>query len=217
MKVGVLGTGGVGQALAGKLVSLGHEVMMGSRKAGNEKAVAWAASAGQGGSQGSFADAAGFGELLLNATSGVGSIDALTAAGESNLAGKVLIDVSNPLDMSSGFPPGLSICNTESLGERIQNTFPSARVVKTLNTLNSDVMVRPGIVPGDHNLFLSGNDPAAKAEVATLLESFGWPRGSLIDLGDISTARGTEMYVAFWLRVMIARGNPHFNIHVVST
>ena len=148
MRIGVLGTGIAGQTLAGKLVSLGHEVMMGSRQAGNEKAAAWAREAGPLADEGNFAEAAGFGELLVNATAGSASLDALVSAQPENLTGKVLLDVANPLDFSAGMPPTLTICNTESLGEKIQAAFPEARVVKALNTVNADVMVDPSIVPG---------------------------------------------------------------------
>ena len=214
MKAGVLGTGMVGQALAGKLVELGHEVMMGSRQAGSEKATAWVKAAGGNAREGSFRDAAEFGEVVINATSGAASLAALEAAGAENLSGKVLIDVSNPLSPDSGFPPVLSVCNTDSLGEQIQRAFPDARVVKTLNTINADVMVNPHLVPGDHAIFLSGDDAGAKGRVREILESFGWSGDRIYDLGDISTARGTEMYLAFWLRVMLASGGPHFNIEI---
>jgi 8-hydroxy-5-deazaflavin:NADPH oxidoreductase len=124
MRIGMLGTGTVGRTLASKLVTLGHEVMMGSRQAGNEAAVAWAKTSGQLADAGNFAEAAGFGELLVNATAGAASLDALISAEAENLAGKVVLDVANPLDFSSGMPPTLTICNTESLGEKIQRTFP---------------------------------------------------------------------------------------------
>ncbi|MFN2593374.1 MAG: NADPH-dependent F420 reductase [Actinomycetota bacterium] len=212
MRFGVLGTGGVGQTLATKLVELRHEVTMGSRQKGNEKAVAWAQSAGSGASEGTFEDAAAFGDVVINATAGAGSIDALNSAGGDNLAGKVLIDVSNPLDFSEGFPPKLTVCNGDSLGEQIQMAFPTAKVVKTFNTISSDVMVAPQMLPGDHVVFLSGNDDNAKGQVTDLLGTFGWPEQRVIDLGDIETARGTEMYVMLWIRLMGPMGGPHFSI-----
>jgi predicted dinucleotide-binding enzyme len=199
MEIGVLGTGMVGQAIATKLASLGHEIRMGSRKAGNEDAVAWVTEAGKGASEGTFADAAQFGELVVNCTAGVASVDALTAAGADNLAGKVLVDIANPLDFSQGMPPALAICNDDSLGERIQATFPEARVVKTLNTMNCQVMVDPARVPGEHAVFVSGDDDSAKRVVTALLGGFGWPEERIINLGGISTARGTEMYLPLWL------------------
>ena len=215
MRFGVLGTGTVGQAIGGKLVSLGHEVSMGSRQAGNEKAVAWAAEAGDGAGEGTFADAAGFGEVLVNATAGTASLEALEAAGAENLAGKVLIDVSNPLDFSQGMPPVLSVCNDDSVAERIQRAFPDARVVKALNTINASVMVAPGDLGGSTTVFVCGNDEGAKAQVVELLRSFGWGEGNVLDLGDVGAARGTEMYLPLWLRLMGALGTADFNIKVV--
>ena len=216
MKIGVLGTGPVGRTIAGKLIALGHEVKMGSRTPDNEPAAEWVASAGAGASQGTFADAAAFGELVFNCTSGSASLDALGAAGAENLAGKVLVDVSNALDFSAGPPPSLFVTTKESLGEQIQAAFPEARVVKTLHTMNAEVMVDPSLVPGEHDVFVSGNDAAAKEDVAALLESFGWDRGRILDLGDILGARGTEMYVMLWLRLWQAVGTPHFNVHVAN-
>jgi predicted dinucleotide-binding enzyme len=216
MRFGVLGTGMVGQALASKLVSLGHEVCMGARQANNPRAAAWAAAAGPRVQAGSFADAASFGEIVINATAGAFSLDALRAAGAEHLAGKVLIDVANPIDPTSGMPPQLTVCNTDSLGEQIQRAFPQAHVVKALNTVNAEVMVNPAVLPARHTVFVCGNDAAAKAQVSTLLQSFGWPAESICDLGDISAARGTEMYLALWLRLWGTLGSPHFNIHVVT-
>jgi 8-hydroxy-5-deazaflavin:NADPH oxidoreductase len=218
MRIGILGTGTVGATLGGKLVAGGHEVRMGSRTAGNPRAVAWmaGAGAGAGASEGTFADAASFGEVVLNCTAGVASLAALEQAGHGNLAGKILIDVANPLDFSRGMPPTLTVCNTDSLGEQIQRAFPEARVVKTLNTLNCLIMADPTLVPGDHDVFVSGNDPAARASVAGYLQEwFGWPASNIIDLGDISTARGTEMILPLWVQLMGAFGTATFNWRVV--
>jgi hypothetical protein len=215
MRIGVLGTGRVGKTIATKLVALGHEVMMGSRTAGNETAAEWVTSAGSGASQGTFADAAAFGELVFNCTAGTGSLEALEMAGAENLAGKTLVDVANPLDFSQGMPPRLFICNTDSLAEQIQRAFPDARVVKALNTVNHEVMVDPEKVPGEHDVFVCGNDETAKAEVVDLLRSFGWPAEHVVDLGDISAARGTEAYLLLWLRLRGALQTGHFNIKVV--
>jgi predicted dinucleotide-binding enzyme len=214
VRIGVLGTGNVGQTLSGKLVDLGHEVRMGSRAAGNEKAAAWAADAGKRASEGSFADAAQFGELVLNATAGGASLDALRAAGAENLAGKVLVDVANPLDFSGGMPPTLTVCNDDSLGEQIQREFPDARVVKSLNTVNSAVMVNPASVGG--SIFVCGDDADAKATVTDLLVSFGWPREDILDLGDIGAARGAEMYLPLWLRLYTAKGTGAVNFKIVT-
>lgn len=215
MRIGVLGTGMVGQAIGTKLVDLGHEVAMGSREAGHENAVAWVKGAGEKATEGSFADAAGHGELVINCTSGVASLAALGAAGEENLSGKTLVDVANPLDASQGFPPTLAFCNDDSLGERIQAAFPASNVVKTLNTMNCQVMVEPTRVPGEHAVFVSGEDEGAKREVNDLLESFGWPEERIIDLGGIRTARGTEMYLPLWLSLYGRLGTGDFNIGVL--
>jgi predicted dinucleotide-binding enzyme len=213
MRVGVLGTGMVGETIGAKLVQLGHEVRMGSRSATNEKAAAWAAKGGERASHGTFADAAAFGEILFNCTSGNGSVEALTQAGAENLAGKLLLDVANPLEHSRGFPPSLTVCNTDSLGEQIQRAFPDVKVVKTLNTMNALVMVDPSRVPGTHDVFVSGNDADAKARAVELLRSFGWERP--IDLGDITTARGTEMLLPIWVRLYAALRTGDFNFAVV--
>jgi 8-hydroxy-5-deazaflavin:NADPH oxidoreductase len=215
MKTGVLGTGMVGKAIATKLVGLGHDVMMGSRTADNEQAAEWVSAAGSRASLGTFAEVAGFGELLFNCTAGAGSLDALRSANPEDLAGKVLIDVANPLDFSQGMPPSLFVSNTDSLGEQIQRAFPDTRVVKALHTMNCEVMVDPAKVPGEHDVFVSGNDEAAKADVRELLQSFGWPTERIVDLGDITSARGTEMYLPLWLRLWGAVQTGYFNIKVV--
>jgi hypothetical protein len=164
-------------------------------------------------SQGTFANAAAFGEIVFNCTAGAGSLDALEATGAANLRGKILVDVANPLDFSHGMPPSLFAGNTDSLGERIQAAFPEARVVKTLNTVNANVMVDPGRVPGESDVFVCGNDAGAKSEVTRILKDFGWR--SVIDLGDITAARGTEFYLHLWLRLWGAFKTPDLNIHVV--
>ena len=205
MKIGVLGTGMVGEAIASKLVALGHDVMMGSRDAKNPKAIAWAKRAGAHAQAGTFADAAAFGELLFNCTQGANSVDALRSAGEKRLAGKVLIDVANILPPAQRGP--------ESLGELIQKTFPQAKVVKALNTINSSLMVDASALPDSHTVFMSGNDADAKKRVRELLQAFGWK--DIIDLGDIGTARATESYVSLWVGLWKALGTAQFNIKVV--
>lgn len=214
MRIAVLGTGMVGQTIATKLVALGHEVMMGSRTADNEGATTWAAKAGITGSAGTFADAAAFGELVFNCTAGAASLQALEAAGADNLADKILLDLSNPLDFSKGFPPTLSVCNDDSVGERIQRALPRTKVVKTLNTVANPIMVDPSLLDGDHDVFVSGNDADAKATVSVFLrEQLGWR--SVIDLGDISTARGTEAWLLLWTRLYGALGHADFNLRLV--
>jgi predicted dinucleotide-binding enzyme len=214
MKIAVLGSGMVGQTIGSKLVELGHEVKMGSRIATNEKAAGWVSKAGSGASQGTFSDAAKFGEIVLNCTGGMVSLDALRMAGSENLAGKILIDISNALDFSKGFPPTLSVCNDDSVGEQIQREFPDAKVVKTLNTVNCVLMVNPSLLHGEHDLFMSGNDADAKVMVRKILtEWFGWK--NVIDLGDITTARGTEQLLPIWVRLMGLFKSPQFNFHIV--
>jgi predicted dinucleotide-binding enzyme len=216
MNIGVLGTGMVGNAIATKLVQLGHDVTMGSRTGGNERATAWVESVGGRGHQGTFADATETADLVFSCIAGVHTIEALEASRRRNLEGKVVVDVANPLDFSQGMPPTLSVCNTDSLGEQIQRVFPECRVVKALNTMNCTVMVDPMSVPGNHSAFVCGSYEEAKQDVIGLLESFGWPRPRIVDLGDIAASRGMEMYVALWLRLYGAVGGPNFNIALTS-
>jgi 8-hydroxy-5-deazaflavin:NADPH oxidoreductase len=216
MKIAVLGTGMVGETLASKLVELGHDVRMGSRSATNEKVLAWTKKAGVRGSGGTFADAAAFGEMVFVCTNGANTLDALKAAGAGALAGKVVVDITNPLDFSKGMPPSLTVPSTDSLGEQIQRAFPDAKVVKTLNTMNCNLMVSPRTLPQSHVVFVSGNDGPAKASVKKILESFGWKNEEMIDLGDIATARGTEHYLPLWLRMYGALGTGTFNIAIVK-
>jgi len=197
MRIGVLGTGMVGRAIAGKLTELGHDVRVGSRTAGEDKVP--------------FAEAAAHGEVVFNCTAGSGALDALAAAGGENLAGKLVVDVSNPLARTdSGM--ALSVANTDSLGEQIQRAVPEARVVKSLNTINCQVMVDPASVPGDHVVFVAGDDEDAKAEATQLLGELGWPPERVIDLGDLTAARAMEMYVMLWVRMVPVLGGPRFNI-----
>ncbi len=215
MNIGVLGTGMVGSAIGGKLAQLGHNVKMGSRTADNPKAVEWVKANGTHASQGTLAQAASFGEIIFNCTSGAGSLAALQAAGAENLNGKILVDIANPLDFSKGMPPSLTVCNTDSLGEQIQRAFPQVKVVKTLNTMNASLMVNPALVPGEHDIFVSGDDREAKTQVVDILRHwFGWK--NVIDLGDIKTARGTEMVLPLWITLMGVNQTPMFNLHVVK-
>ncbi|OWY24297.1 NADP oxidoreductase [Sphingobacteriales bacterium UPWRP_1] len=217
MKIAVLGTGMVGDAIGSRLIELGHEVAMGSRTNNNEKAMAFVAKHNGKATARTFADAAAFGEIIFNCTHGVASLEVLKTAGEQNLNGKILIDVANPLDFSKGMPPSLAIANTNSLGEEIQQAFPQAKVVKALNTMWCGLMVNPGMINGgDHHTFISGNDANAKETVKAILMSFGWAAKNIMDLGDISAARGTEMYLPLWLRIWGATNNGAFNIKIVS-
>lgn len=225
MKIAVLGTGMVGRALAGRLAELGHDVTMGTRDVeattartepdayGNPAFPEWARSH-PGVALATFADAAAGAELVVNATNGASSLAVLESAGRDNLAGKVLLDVANPLDFSAGAPPSLFVKDTDSLAEQIQRAHPEARVVKTLNTMNAGLMVAPRqLADGDHSVFVSGNDADAKKTVTGLLESFG--HTDVIDLGDITSARGTEMMLPVWLRLFGVLNNPMFNFKIV--
>jgi len=225
VRLGILGTGVVGKMLAARLAGLGHEVMVGTRNPeqtlsrtepdayGNPPFSAWQEEHPEV-KLGIFEEAATHGEMVVNATAGGVSLEALELAGEDNMNGKILIDVSNPLDFSRGMPPTLSVSNTDSLGEQIQRRFPEARVVKTLHTMNAHLMVDPAqLAETDHTVFVSGNDAEAKQAVTELLESFGWT--DVIDLGDITTARGTEMMLPVWLRLFGALQKPIFNFKIV--
>jgi predicted dinucleotide-binding enzyme len=224
MRIAVLGTGMVGQALAGRLSELGHAVVVGTRDPqatlarsepdgmGNPPFPMWK-SDHPAVDLATFAEAAAGAEVVVNASSGAATLDVLTLAGAQNLAGKVLVDIANPLDFSAGFPPTLFVKDTDSLGEQVQRTFPEAKVVKTLNTLTASLMVQPKTLGEESSVFVSGDDADAKATVVGLLESFG--HADVIDLGGIETARGTEMILPVWLRLMGALGTATFNLKVV--
>lgn len=214
MKIAVLGTGSVGMAIAGKLHQLGHEVQMGSRSADNEKAVGWVAKSGARASNGTFAEAAKFGELIVLCLNGAATMDALQMAGIDHFTGKVVIDITNPLDFSKGMPPTLFVSNTDSLGEEIQRALPEARVVKTLNTVTADLMVNPSLVSGEIDMMLCGNDEKSKQEVSALLHNFGWK--SLIDLGGIQSSRYLESYVLLWVNLWQKFGTPYFGVKFIK-
>jgi 8-hydroxy-5-deazaflavin:NADPH oxidoreductase len=222
MNISILGTGSVGQTFATKLVALGHQVMMGTRNPNDtlqrEKFAEWhqANAAVQ---LGTFSGSAAFGEIILNVLKGDVTIGALQTISAASIAGKILLDVTNPLDFSKGFPPTLldGLNNSNSLAEEIQKIFPVVKVVKTLNTMWAGLMVNPMMIGnGDHNAFIAGNDAAAKTAVKSLMESFGWIPANIIDLGDISKTRGVEMYLPFWLSIFGATNNGAFNIKIVS-
>lgn len=214
MNIGVLGTGVVGQTIANKLISLNYNVKMGSRTAANEKAAEWVKNNGSLASAGRFEQAAAFGDIIFLATKGEVTLEAIGMARAENFRGKTVIDISNPLDFSKGFPPSLTICNTTSLAEEVQNALPEAQVVKTLNTLTASLMVAPGNLPLDTDIFMSGNNPEAKSRTRTILEQFGWK--NITDLGDITTARGTEQLLPLWVRLYAAFGNAEFNFKIVK-
>jgi 8-hydroxy-5-deazaflavin:NADPH oxidoreductase len=225
VRFGILGTGVVGRTIAARLDGMGHEVMVGTRDPegttsraepdayGNPPFSVWQEEHPEI-RLATFSEAAAHGEMVANATSGTVSLKVLELASETNLNGKILIDVANPLDFSQGMPPTLSISNTDSLGEQIQRRFPEAKVVKTLHTMNAYLMVDPTQLAGaDHTVFVCGDDAEAKAKVTELLQSFGWT--DIIDLGDITSARGTEMVLPIWLRLFGALQKPVFNFKIV--
>jgi len=226
MRIGILGTGMVGQAVTAKLAELDHEALVGTRDPattlardqpdgyGNPPFRVWHEQHPSV-KLGTFADAAAHGELVVNATAGAASLDALGLAGEANLAGKILVDITNALDFSRGMPPSLLVANTDSLGERIQRAFPAVKVVKALNTMTAGLMVNPRqLADGGHTVFVCGDDPEAKALVTELLtEGFGWR--DVVDLGDITAARATEMLLPIWLRLLGTLQTPMFNLKVV--
>lgn len=226
MNIAVLGTGMVGRAVASRLAELGHQVSIGTRDpkatlAVTEPDAMGTAPFAQWQTEHKnidlkpYAGVAQSADVIVNATSGSGSIPALKAVGAKNLSGKVLLDIANPLDFSAGFPPSLFVSNTDSLAEQIQRAFPSARVVKSLNTMNCLVMVNPQRLGGDHDVFLAGDDSTAKDTVRTLLHEFGWKDANITDLGGLRAARGTEMFLPLWLSLMQANGTGDFNIKIV--
>lgn len=226
MKVGVLGTGLVGRTLAAGLSELGHDVVVGTRDVaetlartegdamGNPPFAEWHREHPQV-QLAPFAEAAATGEVLINATSGSASLAAIEAAG-SGRDGKVLVDAANPLDFSQGMPPTLTVGNTDSLAEQIQQKFPRSKVVKALNTMNARLMVDPSRLPEDHDVFLAGEDDGAKETVRNLLRELGWKDANIVDVGGIRAARGLEMYVVLWVTLMGRLGTPEFNIKIVK-
>jgi 8-hydroxy-5-deazaflavin:NADPH oxidoreductase len=229
MKIAILGTGNVGQTFASKFVELGHEVMLGTRNV--EATLSRKATDNYGSlpfgewhSQnekvqlGTFAETVAFGEIVLNALQGAITISTLKSVTPSSFEGKIVIDISNPLDFSKGFPPTLSegLNNDNSLGEEIQKTLPKAKVVKTLNTMYSGLMINPRALGEDSTVFMSGNDADAKAKVKEILASFGWKESEILDLGNITTARGTESLLPVWLRIFGATQNGFFNFKVAT-
>lgn len=229
MNISVLGTGSVGQALSAKLISLGHKVFMGTRNIENSKnktepdgwgnpAIGTWLKNNPEVKLCTFKESVQKGtDLIVFAMNGNAALDCLNVVGEDLLNGKTMIDISNPLDFSKGFPPSLTICNNDSLAEQIQAKYPKLKVVKSLNTMSNPVMVNPALIPGEHSVFISGNDETAKSRVISLLNSFGWKNENIIDLGDITTARGTEMLLPLWVRLFGKLQTPLFNFNVNIT
>jgi predicted dinucleotide-binding enzyme len=212
MRIAMLGTGMVGRTLGGRLAELGHEVRLGTRDPAATRAREdWSDVPGT--TLATYADAVTDADLVVNGTNGMASLEVLAAAGDG-LAGKVLLDVANPLDFSHGFPPSLSVANTDSLAEQIQRAHPDARVVKSLNTMNAALMVHPeSLAGGDHTVFVCGDDEDAKATVTGLLHELG--HTDVLDLGGLDAARGTEMVLPLWVRLMQQLGTVHFQFKVV--
>lgn len=211
MKIGILGTGMVGETLGTKFVQLGHQVKMGSRTASNESAAKWVKAAGANASQGTFADAAGFGEMVFICLKGMVFLDVAKTLSPNALSGKVVVDVSNPLEFSNESMT-LSICNNNSLGEEVQKAIPSAKVVKSFNTVNCEVMVDPA-KGGNPTMFVCGNDSDAKKRFTELIRTLGWR--DVIDLGDITKSRGTEALMHLWMNLFGLFGTPHFGWKIV--
>jgi len=196
MRVGILGTGDVGKALGRGFASLGHEVKMGSRDANNPKVKTWASEIGHAASAGSFAETAQFAELAVLCTLWSGTENALRLAGAQNLAGKVVIDATNPLAFTPGAPPSLALGHTDSGGEQVQRWVPQARVVKAFNTVGHAHFFKPHFPGGPPDMFIGGNDSAAKTTVTDVLTAFGW---NTIDLGGIDAARLLEPLCIIWV------------------
>ncbi len=224
MKIAVLGTGMVGRTIAAKLMNLGHDVALGTR----DPRASLAREPAEG--QTSLADwlkahdaihlmdftgAAAHGDWVFCALNGKGVLEGLAIAGTEAIGDKIVVDISNPLDFSRGLPPSLFVSNTDSMAEMIQRLLPEARVVKTLNTVNANVMVDPrAVAEGDHTMFVCGNDSDARVAVARFLKSeFGWY--DVMDLGDLTAARGMEAALHLWLKLWGAIGNPNFGMKVV--
>ncbi|MEN0047672.1 MAG: NAD(P)-binding domain-containing protein [Bacteroidota bacterium] len=226
MKIAILGTGSVGRILAEKLGASNHEIYMGTRDV--ERSLSKTVEKNTNTSslrswleENSYVQLSTFkeavkkgGDLIVFAMNGLAALECLEMVGASLLEGKTMMDISNPLDFSNGFPPSLFINNTDSLGEQIQRAYPTLKVIKTLNTVSGPIMVNPQLIKGAHSVFVSGNDQTAKLLVTEVLESFGWEKGNIIDLGDITTARGTEMILPIWLRLYGKLQTPYFNFHV---
>jgi len=204
MKIGILGTGDVGKALAKGFAGIGYEVMVGSRDANSEKAQAIVKEVGGNISAGSFADAAKFGDMAVVCTLWAGTENALKLAGHENLAGKVIIDTTNPLDFSQGMPPRLGVGHTDSAGEQIQRQLVDAKVVKAFNIVGNPDMVNPDFPGGPPDMFICGNDADAKKKVTEILNAFGW--NSVVDIGNIEGARLLEPLCILWVQYGVSTG-----------
>jgi 8-hydroxy-5-deazaflavin:NADPH oxidoreductase len=215
-KIGILGTGMVGNTMGTRLIEMGYEVKMGSRSANNKVAADWVSGKGSKASAGTFAEAAAFGEVVFICLKGDAVIPVIKSIDPALFNGKIVIDISNPLDFSKGMPPSLlsGLENTNSLGEEVQKTLPGAKVVKTLNIVNTQIMVTPDKLKPQASMFVAGNDEEARKVVTELLKAFGWQ--DIHDLGDITAARAMEMMLPIWVRILVTTNNPHFGFRLVK-
>ncbi len=225
MKIGILGTGDVGRTLAAALAKRGHELMLGTRDVKRKMAempedqetsrLADWLKLNSRVRLGRFPDAAAHGEILFNATAGHASLEALAKVKPADLKRKILVDVANAIGPWGEGPVSLFVSNNDSLAERIQRAHPEVRLVKALNTVTAHLMTDPGsLAGGDHDIFVAGNDPSARDEVSRFLrDEFGWK--TVVDLGDLSAARGMEMMIMLWVNIWTALGTADFNFKVV--
>lgn len=225
MKITILGTGNVARMLCERIVQLGHEVSLETRdpkttlarpSSGNAPAFSDWMKHLPNTSLHAFGASAGSADLVFNATNGKATLQVLDLVGEAKLEDKILVDLSNPLDFSNGMPPTLFVCNDDSLGEQVQRKLPKTHVIKSLNTMNNQIMLNPEFVPGNHVVFMSGNDSDSKAVFGNFLNQTGWKRENIIDLGDITTARGAEQILPLWIRLWGAMGTSDFNFNIVK-
>jgi 8-hydroxy-5-deazaflavin:NADPH oxidoreductase len=217
MRIGIIGSGNVGRTIADGALGAGHEVRLGARTPGKPEVREWLEGAADGATVGTIGEAAEFGELLVNATDGDGSLDALQAAGAENLAGKTLLDIANAGSFDEEHNFVLTYANDDSLAEEIQRAFPDLKVVKALNTMHRLLMTNPGALPAPTTALVCGNDEQAKAEVLGLLRDLGWKPENVIDLGDLTAARATEMFVSLWVRLNSALDRQLFGVAVVRS
>lgn len=212
MRHAMLGTGMVGKAIGERLIELGDEVCMGSRTPDNEVAAAWAEAQGDRASLATFQDAVAGADFVWLAVKGEHALEVLASVGDV-LEGKTVLDLTNPLDFSQGFPPRLFVCNDDSLGEQLQRAHPDADIVKTFNTLSHVLMVNPGALPEEHDVFVAGESETAKEQVSTLIERLG--HKTPLDLGGIEASRGLEAWLLLWTRLYGVIGTPFYNLRLV--
>jgi 8-hydroxy-5-deazaflavin:NADPH oxidoreductase len=213
-RVGVLGSGVVGQQLAIGFSGCGHDVMIGTRDPDKPELREWLSGDGAGIRPGSFQEVGAHGELLVLAVLGDAAEQAIAAAGRENFSGKVVIDAMNPLDFSGGFPPKLSITGEDSLGERVQRALPEARVVKAFNTIGNQYFVNPQFSDGQPTMLIAGDDDQAKGTVTDLLADFGW--SDVVDLGGIEGSRELEAICIAWVKLIGVRGSADHGFQLLS-